>query len=367
MGNRLICKSKKDVNENGSKSRRMGRSQRKLQSEEEFLQKQALSLALQQLQLSQRFDGSTSKRVGSTSSRRRNLSDPFSNGKQSQSKRDSKLYGADVTSGEANLQAPEFLENLKAKKFVLIHGEGFGAWCWYKTISLLEEVGLSPIAIDLKGSGIDLTDTNRVNTLAEFSKPLTDYLQDLPDDEKVVLVGHSSGGACLSYALEHFPNKISKAIYICATMVATGQRPFDVFMDELGSEETFMKDSKLFIYGNGKDKPPTGFMFEKEQMKGLYFNQSPTKDVALAMVSMRPFPLGPIMEKLSLSPKNYGTGRRFFIQTLDDHALSPDVQEKLVRENPPERVFKIKASDHCPFFSKPQSLHKILLEIAQIP
>nr|CAN79439.1 hypothetical protein VITISV_043486 [Vitis vinifera] len=90
-------------------------------------------------------------------------------------------------------------------------------------------------------------------------------------------------------------------------------------------------------------------------------------DVALATVSMRPIPLGPIMEKLSLSPENYGKGRRFFIQTLDDRALSPDVQEKLVRENPPEGVFKIKGSDHCPFFSKPQSLHKILLEIAQIP
>lgn len=82
MGNSLICKSKKDVKEIGSRSKRMGRSQRKLQSEEEYLQKQALSLALQQLQLSQRFDGSTSKRIGSTSSRRRNLSDPFSNGKQ---------------------------------------------------------------------------------------------------------------------------------------------------------------------------------------------------------------------------------------------------------------------------------------------
>lgn len=91
------------------------------------------------------------------------------------------------------------------------------------------------------------------------------------------------------------------------------------------------------------------------------------QDVALAMVSMRPMPLGPIMEKLSLSPENYGTGHRFFIQTLDDHALSPDVQEKLVRENPPEGVFKIKGSDHCPFFSKPQSLHKFLVEIAQIP
>lgn len=91
------------------------------------------------------------------------------------------------------------------------------------------------------------------------------------------------------------------------------------------------------------------------------------QDVALAAVSMRPIPLGPLMEKLSLSPANYGTARKFFVQTLDDNALSADVQEKLVRENPPEGIFKIKGSDHCPFFSKPQSLHKILLEIAQIP
>lgn len=87
----------------------------------------------------------------------------------------------------------------------------------------------------------------------------------------------------------------------------------------------------------------------------------------MAMVTMRPSPLGPIMEKLSLTPEKYGSGRRFYIQTLDDRALSPDVQEKLVRENPPEGVYKIKGSDHCPFFSKPQSLHKILIEIVQIP
>ncbi|PVH36153.1 hypothetical protein PAHAL_6G008800 [Panicum hallii] len=53
-------------------------------------------------------------------------------------------------------------------------------------------------------------------------------------------------------------------------------------------------------------------------------------------------------------------------RTLDDHMLSPDAQEKLVREYPPDGIFKIKGGDHCPFFSKPQSLNKILLEIAQI-
>ncbi|KZV37319.1 hydrolase family protein [Dorcoceras hygrometricum] len=354
MGNKLMCMPKKD-NRNGgigSRSKKGSLSKRKGATEEELLHRQALAMAIQQHQLSQRFEnGSMSRRIGSTSSRRRttNLSDPFSNAPAN------------------NKQLPDFLENLETKKFVLVHGEGFGAWCWYKSIALLEESGLLPTALDLTGSGIDLTDTNKVATLAEYSKPLIDFLQKLSEDEKVILVGHSSGGACISYALEHIPEKISKAIYLCATMISNGQRPFDVFAEELGSAELFSPESKSLIYGNGKENPPTAFMFEKQQIHGLYFNQSSPKDVALAMVSMRPIPLIPMMEKLSVSAEKYGTGRRFYIQTLDDHALSPDVQEKLVRENPPEGVFKIKGSDHCPFFSKPQSLHKILLEIAQIP
>ncbi|KAL5713597.1 putative methylesterase 12 [Ranunculus cassubicifolius] len=351
MGNRIFRMSKKDPKENiGSKSKRSGSigrsSQRKMSTEEEYIHRQALSMAIQQHQLSQRFDGSMSRRVGSTSSRRRTLPESVAN--------------------VVNKQDPEFLENLETKKYVLVHGEGFGAWCWYKTVALLEEAGLIANAIDLTGSGIDRTDTDSISTLAEYAKPLTDFLQSLPEDEKVILVGHSCGGASISYALEHFPKKISKAIFLCGTMVSNGQKPFDVFAEELGSAEMFMQESQFLVYGSGKDKPPTSLMFDKQQMKGLYFNQSPSKDIALASVSMRPIPLGPIMEKLELTPENYGAGKRFFIQTLDDHALSPDVQEKLVRDNPPQGVFKIKGSDHCPFFSKPQSLHKILLEIAQI-
>lgn len=344
MGNRFICMSRKDTKVNGSKSKRIGRSQRKvLEDEEVALHRRALSMALHQHQLSQRFDaGSMSTR---RPPRRRTLSDPFSNSKQ----------------------APDFLESLKGKRIVLVHGEGFGAWCWYKSIALLEESGLLPVALDLSGSGIDTKDTNSIATLVDYSKPLTTYIENLPDDEKVILVGHGCGGASVSYAMEQFPQKISKAVFVCATMVSSGQKPFDVFSEELGSSEDFMKESKFLIHGNGTDNSPTSFMLERQHLKALYFNQCPLKDIALAMVSMRPVPLGPIMEKLSLSPEKYGAVRRYFIQTLDDRALSPDVQEKLVRENPPEGVYKIKGSDHCPFFSKPQSLHKLLLEIAQKP
>ncbi|OAY81958.1 putative methylesterase 14, chloroplastic [Ananas comosus] len=361
MGNGLACMPSKGSDSGvGSKGKRgwSSRSQRKMSAEEELMHRRALAVAIQQHQLSQRFEGSLSRRIdgggggggsmsrriGNTSSRRRDLPDSLTNGKQ----------------------APIFLENLETKKIVLVHGEGFGAWCWYKTMSLLEEAGLNPIALDLTGSGIDHNDANRITTLEEYSKPLMNYLESLAEDEKVILVGHSCGGASISYALERYPKKITKAVFVSATMVKDGQRPFDVFSEELASADVFLQESQFLVYGNGKDKPPTGLAFDKQQIKGLYFNQSPSKDIALAAVSMRPIPLAPIMEKLSLTAENYGAVRRFFVQALDDRMLSPDVQEKLVRDNPPNGVFKIKGSDHCPFFSKPQSLNKILLEIAQI-
>ncbi|KAL0437891.1 UNVERIFIED_CONTAM: putative methylesterase 12, chloroplastic [Sesamum latifolium] len=349
MGNKFICMSKKDTKNGGigSRSKRGSMSRRRTLMEEELLHRQALAMAIQQHQLSQRFDnGSMSRRIGSTSSRRRttNLSDPFSN--------------------TNNKQGSQLIQSV-----VKFHNAAKRIWSLVLVQKYCSTRGsrITTSRVGPHGSGIDITDTNSVTTLAEYSKPLIDFLEKLPEDDKVILVGHSSGGACISYSLEHLPHKISKAVYLCATMISDGQRPFDVFAEELGSAELFSPESKSLVYGNGKDKPPTGFMFEKQHLNGLYFNQSPSKDVALAMVSMRPIPLGPMMEKLSLTSEKYGTGRRFYIQTLDDYALSPDIQEKLVRENPPEGVFKIKGSDHCPFFSKPQSLHKILLEIAQIP
>ena len=62
-----------------------------------------------------------------------------------------------------------------------------------------------------------------------------------------------------------------------------------------------MKESKFLIHGNGKDKPPTGFMFEKEQMKGLYFNQSPTKVWYNSNISFHPRPSISLSLSLSLS------------------------------------------------------------------
>ena len=74
--------SKKDTKNGGigSRSKRGSLSRRRSSIDEELLHKQALAMAIHQHQLSQRFDnGSMSRRLGSTSSRRRaaTLADPF--------------------------------------------------------------------------------------------------------------------------------------------------------------------------------------------------------------------------------------------------------------------------------------------------
>jgi hypothetical protein len=82
---------------------------------------------------------------------------------------------------------------------------------------------------------------------------------------------------------------------------------------------------------------------------------------------MRPIPFAPILEKLSLTEENYGSVRRFYIETTENNTVPLSSQRKMCESNPPEKVLRLKGSDHSPFFSKPQALHKVLVEIAKMP
>jgi hypothetical protein len=82
---------------------------------------------------------------------------------------------------------------------------------------------------------------------------------------------------------------------------------------------------------------------------------------------MRPLPFAPVLEKLALTDMKYGSVRRFYIETPEDNAISSTLQASMINSSPPERVFRVKGADHSPFFSKPQALHKLLVEISKIP
>lgn len=75
------------------------------------------------------------------------------------------------------------IEGLETNHFVLVHGGGFGAWCWYKSMTLLEEAGFKVDAVDLT-----VSDSNSVKNLAQYVKPLTDIFDKLDHGNKVKMI-----------------------------------------------------------------------------------------------------------------------------------------------------------------------------------
>ncbi|KAF2325441.1 hypothetical protein GH714_028730 [Hevea brasiliensis] len=251
----------------------------------------------------------------SSSSRQRSLADPLL--------KPSQLVNQDLK-----------IEDLETKHFVLVHGGGFGAWCWYKIITLLVESGFRVDAVDLTGSGTHSSDTNSIKTLSQYIKPLTDIFNKLQEGEKVILVGHDIGGACISYMMELFPSQIAKSVFIAATMLNNGQSALDIL-------------SQQYLLLTIVPAPK----IDKDKVRLL---PSKSARTALASVSMRPIPFAPLLEKLSLSDKNYGSIPRFYIKTQEDCVIPVSLQESMIESNPPEQIFQVKGSDHAPFFSKPR-------------
>ena len=98
---------------------------------------------------------------------------------------------------------------------------------------------------------------------------------------QVILVGHDFGGACISYIMELFPSKISKAIFIAAAMLSTGQSTLDMYSQQvvlyfiiLGLKKggkpcsTFIVDFKAYMFSNST-------MLEICLINLLYFNVIP--------------------------------------------------------------------------------------------
>lgn len=118
---------------------------------------------------------------------------------------------------------------------------------------------------------------------------------------QVILVGHDIGGACISYAMELYPSKVSAAIFVAAAMLKSGQSTLDIFsvqvcyisytekmilviqilvikfaILQLGLNNLCQR-AHIFRYANGKNNPPTAIDYDKSLLKEVLFNQTPAK------------------------------------------------------------------------------------------
>ncbi|CAK7339428.1 unnamed protein product [Dovyalis caffra] len=238
--------------------------------------------------------------------------------------------------------------NTQTTHFVLVHGSSAGAWVWYKVKPMLEAAGHSVTALDMNASGVNTKTLEEVRTFDQYNEPLIEFMANLPEDEKVVLVGHSLGGLNLAFAMEKFPEKISLAIFVTAILPDTLHRP------------SFMLEK--FV----ESRSPSVGAEEQQNTASTLFQLTPIEDLTLLKLLNRPG--STFSESLSKANKftndRYGSVPRVYIVCTEDLLLTPSLQRSMIEQNKVKEVMDIPA-DHMAVLSKPKELSQCILELAR--
>jgi pimeloyl-ACP methyl ester carboxylesterase len=117
----------------------------------------------------------------------------------------------------------------ETKTFILIHGAWGAAWVFDEVNKLLSKDGSKVYVFDLPGHGENQKEISDV-TMDAYVNHIDNFISKI--DGKVILVGHSLGGAIMSQVAERISNKIEKLIYVAAMLPKNGDSPLGLIKSD---------------------------------------------------------------------------------------------------------------------------------------
>jgi pimeloyl-ACP methyl ester carboxylesterase len=237
--------------------------------------------------------------------------------------------------------------------FVLVHGSWHGPWCWEKLVPLLRGEGHQVTAVDLQG-GAPAAQLD----LAAYVKRITDALD--AQSAPVVLVGHSSGGAFVSQAVEERPEKIRTLAFLSGFVMANGESGRDAMRP--GSDPgTRLPPLFRFDFRPGT-KIPLQVRLDisnPDAVKLALYNDCSDADVRAALARLVPEPAAPGGQPVRLTAERFGRADKVYIFCSRDNAISIGKQREFAARWPMRRTITLD-SGHSPFFSMPSRLAQAL-------
>ena len=104
---------------------------------------------------------------------------------------------------------------------------------------------------------------------------------------------------------------------------------------------------------------------KRSAYKAALYHDCSDEIIGLADALLQAEPNWPGFEPLSLSSARFGTVPKAYIECLEDHAVTLDLQRRMQRETPCDKVFSL-ASSHSPFFSQPETLASTLIQCLDV-
>ncbi len=239
--------------------------------------------------------------------------------------------------------------------FVLIHGSFHAAWCWDRLTPLLIDRGHRVVAPELPGSGDDRAPIENAG-LASYATRIAARIDE--ESGPVIVVGHSMGGIVASQVVEWRPDRVAAVVYVCGLLLESGESlaTFLAAHADLGIEDLVLANMKVSPDG-------TIATFPEAMGPEVFYNCCARDDAVWAAQRLRPQATRVYADRLALTPERYGRVRRFYVEALKDHGVSPIYQRRMIALTPCEQVFTLD-TDHSPFLSLPEELRDILVAVA---
>ncbi|MGN8057710.1 alpha/beta fold hydrolase [Pedobacter sp. 22163] len=236
------------------------------------------------------------------------------------------------------------------KTFVFVHGAFQAPYAWQFVKARLEASGHKVVIVELPGHGQDQTPPASIS-INTYRDKVISTIKAI--NGPVVLVGHSLGGAIITAVADEIPSHIEKLVYLAGFVPADKQSIFDLTsMDpnsQFGPALTLSADGVLASIANDK-------------IMGVFAQDGNEQVKKLLIDNNRPEPIAPQADKVFLKNPDFAQIPKYYIFTKQDHAITIDLQKKMVATAGIKNVFTVD-SGHCPMLTKPDEVTADLIQI----
>jgi pimeloyl-ACP methyl ester carboxylesterase len=226
---------------------------------------------------------------------------------------------------------------------ILVHGAFADASSWARVLERVRGAGIAVEAIPnpLRGLTFD----------GEYVASVLDQI-----DGPIVLVGHSYGGAVMTYASAKAPN-VRALVYVASfgldRGVSANQSVSDYAPPELASSVAVRS------FPNG-DEPGLEALNRADEFHSVFCADLPAAEAEVYGASQRPVAVGALDEPLAVQP-GWSTIPSWFVIAGADRAINPDSQ-RAAAERMGAAAAEIDGGSHSIALSQPDCVAEVLLD-----
>lgn len=226
---------------------------------------------------------------------------------------------------------------------ILVHGAWHSAKCWDEVLLDLSKLG-NVVPINLPGRVFEKTRQYRTISMADYVRAIEGVALSLKGP--IALVGHSLAGLAISQVAQNHPTLIQLLIFVTAFIPNTNECMFDITSKiktpGIATELTSVaKENKIDIA-------------RSKRTRNLFYNLCSNEQQEKALDQLNPEPLKAFTTPITLSNDRFGQVDKIYLKCLQDKALLPCDQDRMIAKTNIKKTIAIQA-DHSPFLSAPNA------------